>query len=241
MRIGVFDSGLGGINVLKTLIRKYPNNEYIYLGDNLNLPYGDKSKEEIIELSSKCVSFLMEFNVDMIIIACGTISVNSLGYLKSKYDIPIYGIVDPVIDYLNSANYTNIGVIATKATIDSHIFKNNIDKNVIEIATPKLVPMIENNDFTDIDKVLHEYLDEYKDKIDILVLGCTHYPTLIPYLNRVLSDKVKLLDMSTLLLLNDGNKADLKIFFSKVDDSVIKNTRRILESDYIKINVTNSL
>ena len=135
MKVGIFDSGIGGLTVLKQLINKYPNNEYIYYGDTLNLPYGNKTKEQLIKLSDKDVQFLISKNVDIIIIACGTVSSNCLDYLKNKYNIPIYDIISPTIDYLNKSNYQNIGIIATNRTIDSHIFKNNINKNIYEINT----------------------------------------------------------------------------------------------------------
>ena len=130
MRVGVFDSGIGGLTVLKNIYKHYPNNEYIYFGDTLNLPYGNKTKEELNNLSSLDIEFLLSKKVDMIIIACGTISSNCIDYLKNKYNIPIYDIISPTINYLNNSNYQNIGVIATNATINSHIFKNNVNKEI---------------------------------------------------------------------------------------------------------------
>ena len=102
MRIGVFDSGLGGINVLSCLIKKYPHNEYIYFGDTKNLPYGDKTKEELMNLASNAIEFLLTKNVEMIIIACGTISSSCYNELKMKYHIPLYDIISPTIKYLKS-------------------------------------------------------------------------------------------------------------------------------------------
>ena len=133
MRIGLFDSGVGGLTVLKKLQDKYPHNEYIYFGDTLNIPYGAKSKDELISLSKKDVDFLISKQVEAIVIACGTISSNCLSYLKSNYHIPIYDIISPITNYINHSNYSNICVIATEATINSHIFFNSINKNVIEI------------------------------------------------------------------------------------------------------------
>ena len=104
MRVGIFDSGIGGLTVLKTFIDKYPNNEYIYYGDTFNLPYGNKTKKELLKLSDKDVSFLINKNIDIIIIACGTVSSNCLDYLKDKYNIPIYDIISPTLEYLNN-NY----------------------------------------------------------------------------------------------------------------------------------------
>lgn len=242
MRVGIFDSGIGGLTVLHTLLNKYPNNEYIYYGDTLNLPYGNKTKEQLIKLSDKDVQFLISKNVDIIIIACGTVSSNCLDYLKNKYNIPIYDIISPTIDYLNKSNYQNIGIIATNRTIDSHIFKNNINKNIYEINTPELVPIIENNNLDNLDNILDIYLKEYKDKLDILVLGCTHYPIISNYIDKYLNNKVKLLDMSTLLLdkLKQDNTSSINIYYSKINNTLIENTKRILNINNINIVEDNS-
>ena len=242
MRVGIFDSGIGGLTVLHTLLNKYPNNEYIYYGDTLNLPYGNKTKEQLIKLSDKDVQFLISKNVDIIIIACGTVSSNCLDYLKNKYNIPIYDIISPTIDYLNKSNYQNIGIIATNRTIDSHIFKNNINKNIYEINTPELVPIIENNNLDNLDNILDIYLKEYKDKLDILVLGCTHYPIISNYIDKYLNNRVKLLDMSTLLLdkLKQDNTSSINIYYSKINNTLIENTKIILNINNINIVEDNS-
>ena len=231
MRVGLFDSGIGGLTVLKTLINKYPNNEYIYFGDTKNMPYGGRSKQELIELAENNIEFLLSHNVDIIIIACGTVSSNCLTELKNKYKIPIYDIISPTINYLNNSNYQNIGIIATEATINSHVFKNNLKHNVYEIKTPRLVPLIENNDLIDIENILHTYLDEYLNKLDILVLGCTHYPIIAPYIEKI--SHLKLLDMSDLITIKNGKKSSIAIYFSALSPVVVNNTKRILGKDII--------
>jgi len=237
MRVGVFDSGIGGLTVLKNLYKHYPNNDYIYYGDTLNLPYGSKTKDELNKLSNQDVEFLLEKEVDLIIIACGTVSSNCLDYLKSKHQVPIYDIINPTIDYLNNSSYTNIGIIATERTIDSQIFKNNLNKNVYEIKTPLLVPIIENNQFDKLDKVIDIYLKDYANKIDILVLGCTHYPIIKDNINKYLGNKVELLDMSEPLLtkLKDDDTSSITIYFSSLNDMIIENTKKILELDNLNI------
>jgi len=238
MRVGIFDSGIGGLTVLKTLINKYPKNDYIYYGDTLNLPYGSKTKEELLELSIKDVEFLLSKNVDIIIIACGTVSSNCRNYLKENYSIPIYDIISPTIKYLNESSKSSIGIIATEKTIDSHIFKNSLKKEVYEIKTPKLVPLIENNNLKDINNILDEYLKEYQNKIDILVLGCTHYPIIKEYINNYFNNKIEILDMSYPLLdkLKEDNNASINIYFSKLNDTLINNTKRILNLKNIDIH-----
>lgn len=232
MRVGLFDSGIGGLTVLRSLIKRYPDNEYIYFGDTANLPYGSKSIDELKKLAKHNVELLLSFNVDLIVIACGTVSSNCLDYLKSNYNIPIIDIISPTINYLNNAKYSNVGVIATEATINSHIFKNNINKCVYEIATPELVPLIESNNLNNIDNVLEEYLDNYKEKIDVLVLGCTHYPLLYKYFNKY---KFSVLDMAELINIDNNGNGKVNVYFSKVDKLLINNVKNILGND-IEIN-----
>ena len=233
MRIGLFDSGIGGLTVLKKLLEKYPNNEYIYYGDTLNIPYGDKSKDELLELARENVEFLIGKNVDMIIVACGTVSSNCLDIIKSEYKIPIYSILEPTIDYLNESNYQHILVIATHATINSHIFKKNVKKNVFELETPALVPIIESNGYADLNSVLHAYLDKYKGKVDAVVLGCTHYPIIKEEVKKIINTDI--IDMSDYINIeNDGNSF-LEIYFSKVDDMIKNNTKKILNINDIDI------
>ena len=229
MRVGLFDSGIGGLTVLKTLTMKYPNNDYIYFGDTKNLPYGSKNKSELKKLAKKNIDFLLKFDVDIIIIACGTVSSNCLDYLKSEYSIKIIDVISPTINYLNSTNYNNILIMATEATINSHIFKNNITKNIFELATPKLVPLIEERKFDSIDKELNNYLCEYKDKIDLLVLGCTHYPLLVKRINKILD--INILDMSSLIMLNNSGSGSIQIYFSSVDKVLCDNVKYILKKD----------
>ena len=226
MRIGLFDSGIGGLTVLKVLKNNYPNNDYIYYGDTLNVPYGNKSKSELLKIARNNINFLINKNVDMIIVACGTVSSNCLDILIKEYDIPIISIIKPTIDYLINSSYKSIGVIATHATINSHIFKNNINKQVYEIETPELVSIIESNNYNNINKVLHKYLDAYKDKLDCLVLGCTHYPIISNYIKNILS--IDIINMGDLIKIDNKGNGNIDIYFSKIDDIVRNNTRKIM-------------
>lgn len=219
MKIGVFDSGVGGLTVLKELI-KYPN-EYYYFGDNINIPYGTKTKYELQILSSKIIEFLISKDVDMIIIACGTISSNVYEYLKNKYDIPIYDIITPTLEYLQDKEYYTF---ATPMTCKSSIFDNAIE-------CPLLVPLIENN------KDVNDALKEYLNKIPInsnLVLGCTHYPVLTNEILTLRSD-LNLIDMGKILsekLNLKSNKLKIRLYFSKVDHNLITNIDKIINKDY---------
>ena len=232
MRVGLFDSGIGGINVLNELIKKYPHNQYIYYGDTKNLPYGNKSKEELMNLSINIIDFLITKEVDIIIIACGTISSNCYNELKLKYQIPIYDIISPTLNYLSKCPYNNIGVIATTRTIESKVF-DIPNKNILMKDTPSFVPIIENNLIdTNINNIENELA--CFSNIDALVLGCTHYPLLkdiiINYLN------VPLINMGICLcneldLSNDGI-LEVDLYFSKLNDSIKENTNMILKDKY---------
>lgn len=239
MRIGIFDSGIGGLTVLKELVNKYPNNEYIYIGDTLNVPYGNKTVKELFKLSCSIVDYLINQKVDKIIIACGTISSNLSDILKCKYNIPIIDIITPTINYLQKNNYNSIGVIATNMTVKSRVFSKKLqDKKLIEVACPKLVPSIESNDSDKINIILKEYLDIFKSKdIEILVLGCTHYPTVEKNINNILNKDIKILNMAIpiLELFSDNTVSSINILFTKLDTNVIKNTKRILNN--IKYNI----
>ena len=235
MRIGLFDSGLGGLTVLKTLMRKYPNNEYIYYGDTKNIPYGDKTIDELKILSSNIIEFLLNKKVDLIVIACGTVSSNLSDYLKNKYDIEIIDIITPTLEYLNNSNYNNITVLATKRTIDSKIFSKSVNKDIKEIACPMFVPLIENNKLDDLDKYLNEYLKDIKNS-DLIVLGCTHYPIIKDRFKNYLGNK-KILDMAECISIKEKNtKNKVDLYFSKLDSNVIKNIDLILKNIKYTIN-----
>ena len=232
MRIGVFDSGLGGINVLSCLIKKYPNNEYIYFGDTKNLPYGDKNKEELMVLASNAIDFLISKNVELIIIACGTISSNCYFELKKMYNILLYDIISPTINYLKESNLNKIGVIGTKRTIESRIFDIE-NKNILMKETPSLVPIIENNTIIENKDLIIDELSCFMN-YDLLVLGCTHYPILKDLIEENIH--VKTLDMGEILinninLTNDGNYK-CELYFSLLSDNLVMSVNKILGNNY---------
>lgn len=232
MRIGLFDSGIGGLNVLNSLRKKYPKCDYIYFGDTLNVPYGNKSKEELYNLSSKIVEFLISKEVDIIIIACGTISSNCYNELKKNYNIKIYDIISPTIDYINNKKYDMVGVIGTSMTIRSGIFESNINSEVIGIECPKFVPLIESkeNDDKKIYDIINEYLNIFMNhKIDTLVLGCTHYPYLINYFKRYFDYEIDYIDMGEVItnqldIENEGS-GKIEYYFSEVNENIKKSIK----------------
>lgn len=207
--IGIFDSGIGGLTVASAITKVLPNEQLIYFGDTAHLPYGDKSSEAIKYYSLKITKFLIEQGCKAIVIACNTAS--SLAYhdiLQFMGDqLPIYSVIDPVIDYMvNAGKYKNIGVIATKATIESDIYAREITARAPEItvkslATPLLVPMIEEGFFNNtISKtVISSYLSSPKlAGIDSLILGCTHYPLIRDEISEYYHNSIDVVDNASI-------------------------------------------
>ena len=240
MKIGLFDSGMGGLNVLVELLKVYPNNEYIYYGDTKNLPYGDKNKEELLKLASPIIHFFEEQKVDLIIVACGTISSNCFEELKQMTKIPLYDIINPTINYINNSEYQNIGLIGTNKTIESGIFtKKILNRSVYSVKTPELVPIIENN--LEKEPTLTNYLLEFKDNVDCLILGCTHYPLLKTEINNYLN--IPLIDMGKCLsesikLTNNGIQK-ITLYFSLLNEVILQNINNIITWDKEIVLINN--
>lgn len=198
--IGMFDSGVGGMTVLKEVKKKLPNESFVYFGDNKRFPYGSKSKEAIIELTKNGIDFLIRQNVKLIVIACGTATSQALEEVKRIYKIPIIGVIEPTVQYMEKQNYKKVGVIATAGTIRSKGWEEAIHKEIpnVEIqskACPLLASMVEEG-WTDnqIAKlVVNEYIKDLKN-IDALVLGCTHYPLLENTIKEQLGKKTETLN-----------------------------------------------
>lgn len=232
MRVGLFDSGIGGLTVLKSFIKYHPNNEYFYYGDTLNVPYGDKSIDELYKCVEKIIKYLEEQKVDIIIIACGTVSANLYDRLKEELDIPIYSVISELPKYIREKKYKKTLVMATSASINSHIYKKELDNDVIEVACPKLVPMIESADYSNLDGALNEYLKDL-DGVDSIVLGCTHYPIIKDYIRNKVGNDIDIIDIGELLAkkieLIDSHK-EVNFFFSKVTDKTIEYVNKINET-----------
>ena len=181
--IGMFDSGVGGLTVYEEIKKKLPNEKIIYLGDTKEFPYGSKSKQSIIELTKNNIEFLLKYNVKLIIIACGTATSQALEEVRKIYRVPIIGIIEPTVEYVEQeGTYNHIGVIATRGTIRSNTWEKSIKEKIDNIIVynkecPLLAPMAEEG-WTDneIAKLtIKEYIKDFP-KLDALILGCTHYP-----------------------------------------------------------------
>ena len=200
--IGVFDSGIGGLTILNYMVEKLPHENFIYLSDNKNCPYGNKSQEQIINFSLKNSKKLIELNCKMIIVACNTATTNSIDLLREKIAVPIIGIEPGIKPASLNSKSGVIGVLATKGTLSSSLFSKSIkvynsNIKIIEKEGVGLIEIIENNKINELKtkKILNSYIAPMIEKnADHLVLGCTHYPHLIPVLNKVLKNKMKIVD-----------------------------------------------
>ena len=190
--IGVFDSGVGGLSVFSQLIKLLPNENYIYFGDTVNLPYGNKSQEELVKISAKIFDFFKSKNVKAVVMACNTTSALTYDVLKSNYDFKICPVVQNVAKQIAKEGHKNIGVFATQGTVNSHAYKKEIQKhnngiNVFEIACPEWVSIVENGlqeeeeSISNVKMHLDEMISYEPDKI---ILGCTHYPYLLNVLSK---------------------------------------------------------
>lgn len=235
MRIGIFDSGLGGINVLKEMIKVHPYESYIYIGDNKNVPYGNKSIDELYTLSTKIIDKLIEFDVDIVIVACGTISSNVYEKLQNYCSVPIVNIVATTIDCINKLKIDSIAVMATPNTIKSHIFKKNLkSEEVYEVECKDLASIIENNTTNETKKIyIEKYLcDVKKQDVKNIILGCTHYPLVKEEIQKYLNNVV-IFDMGTILaqhfsITKSNDKLEVKVFFTYDNENIKNKVNKIL-------------
>lgn len=204
--IGIFDSGIGGLTVVKKILSMLPNEKIIYFGDTARVPYGSKSNSTVIEYANQDAKFLYKKNVKLIIVACNTASSVALDNLRKEFDIPIIGMIEPGAKYaLSKTKNGKIGVIGTHSTINNQAYSKklkllNSDVEVFEKACPLFVPLAEEGwtDHKATELIAEEYLEELiKKKIDTLVLGCTHYPVLTEVIQKVMGAEVTLIDSGT--------------------------------------------
>lgn len=235
--IGVFDSGLGGLTVLKELSKKHKAN-YFYLGDNKNVPYGNKSNDEIIELSKKIVEFLLKKDIDFFVVACNTISVVAIENLRKEFDKKFISITDEAIkEALN--NKGDIFVMATNATCKNHAYKKIIEKKsskkVYEKACSNLVDFIEEGIISgeEIERELKDYLKFANDKkIENIILGCTHYPIIKETIEKNLTYKANIIDPAKVLardiVFDEDENLNIEIYMTDVNEISQEMTNKIM-------------
>ncbi|MBR3264430.1 MAG: glutamate racemase [Erysipelotrichaceae bacterium] len=246
--IGVFDSGLGGLTTVRSLIEKLPQENVVFLGDTKNVPYGSKNREEILSLACNNIAFLRQYDLKAIVIACNTVDSNVGDKLRRESDIRLLGVLDPAAK--KAAEITvngRIGVLATEMTVRSETYKNRIHiynskAEVFQAACPLLVPMIESGDFINkkeaTKKALLDYLKPLiAEDIDTLVLGCTHYDVLIDMCKKEYPD-LKIVSSSRLVIddlleylkddLNDQKEVTRLYYVSSDPDKFIDQARLII-------------
>lgn len=202
--IGVFDSGVGGLTVAHAIKQMLPNESIVYFGDTAHLPYGDKSAESIRYYSRKITEFLLDHDSKTIVVACNSASASAFDTLREEFSdkVIIIDVIDPVVDYLSSRHFGKIAVIGTKRTISSGTYETKLqgkspDTKVISLATPLLVPMIEEGFiFDDISNaILRAYLSNSSfSGIEALVLGCTHYPIIKNQISKIFNFNIEVVD-----------------------------------------------
>jgi len=238
--IGIFDSGLGGLTVLKEIHRILPGENLVYFGDSKRAPYGTKSRETITNFAFQDMRFMLSKNVKAIVIACNTVSSNALEKIKSEFDIPVLEVISPGSAAGLAASKTKIiGVIGTPATIESNAYKKELsDKEascrIYQKSCPLFVSLVEegtefwNNEIAEL--TANHYLNGLKEKgIDTLILGCTHYPLLKEVIQKVVGPDIKLIDSARSIaeLLRDSTTI-------KMNSTAVKGLVEIFTSDSIE-------
>jgi len=245
--IGLFDSGIGGTSIWSAIHELLPNEDTIYLADSKNAPYGLKSKEAIIALSCKNTELLLDMGCKIIVVACNTATTNAIKELRAKYNVPFIGIEPAIKPAANNSSTQTIGILATQGTLSSELFNKAVeiyqDTKIIEQVGHGLVELIEAGDMesAEMDRLLHEYLNPMIEaNIDYLVLGCSHYPYLIPKIKKILPKHIRIIDSGEAVARQTQNilkeKAGLKtegkgnaVFYTNSDPKVLS---EILRNQY---------
>jgi glutamate racemase len=251
--IGIFDSGVGGLTVAHAIKQILPGESLVYFGDTAHLPYGDKSEEAIKYYSGKITEFLLNHDSKIVLVACNSASASAFDSLKNEFGTKtiLIDVIDPVVNYISGRNFGKLGVIGTKRTISSGTYDKKIREkspgtNVISVATPLLVPMIEEGFiFDDISNaIIRTYLstDSFTG-IEALVLGCTHYPIIRNQISKFFNFNVEVIDsartVSLILretlerndLLNDTGKVTDQFFISDYTPYFEKIARMFFEGE----------
>ncbi len=207
--IGIFDSGVGGLTVAHAIKQILPGESIVYFGDTAHLPYGDKSEEAIRSYSKGITEFLLDHNSKVVLIACNSASASAFEYLKKEFEnrVILIDVIDPVVEFLKTRKINRIGVIGTKRTISSGTYEKKLNKaipatTVVSLATPLLVPMIEEGFiFDDISNaIIRTYLsNEILEGIQALILGCTHYPIIKNQISKIFNFNVEVIDSARIV------------------------------------------
>ena len=255
--LGVFDSGVGGLTVVRALRELLPNESIVYLGDTARVPYGSKSPDTIRRFSVEDTQFLVGHGVKAVVVACNTATAHALPQLQATFRVPVIGVLEPGVEAtLADAACERVGIIGTAGTIRSSAYQYALamrkpDLEIHAVATPLLVPFAEEGwtDHPALELVLRDYLQPLLDRgIDTLVLGCTHYPLLMPVLSRILGGAVRLVDSASTcaahvrellarehLLRTRAEGPTLEIYLTDVSPNAEALTQRFLGTTFGKV------
>lgn len=261
--IGVFDSGVGGLTVVREIIRQLPDENIVYFGDTARVPYGSKSKNTIIRFSEQIIRFLKTKQVKAIVIACNTASALALDAVRDEFDVPILGVVIPgARAAVDATTNGKVGVVGTEATVQSGMYTKVIQEmnpeiEVIEKACPLFVPLVEEGfkEHHVTQEVIDYYLDSMKKtEIDAMILGCTHYPLLRSKIRAYMGEKIQIvnpayetaMDLRKLLkemdMENDGTVTETsryEFFVSDAAEKFRKFANTVMPFDVPETNVVN--
>ena len=253
--IGLFDSGIGGTSIWKEIHQLLPNENTIYLADSKNAPYGKRSRQEIIDLCYKNVDFLLQQQCKIIVVACNTATTNAIKELREKYKVPIIGIEPAIKTAANLTETETIGILATKGTLNSELFNKQVESfthiKIIEQVGYGLVELIENGEINseEMNNLLISYLQPMINaNMDYLVLGCSHYPYLIPAIKKIIPKNIQIIDSGEAVakqtkailekfnIINNSNNQSSQIFYTNTNSNVLKNilgfSNQIFEKDF---------
>ena len=221
--IGIFDSGIGGTSIWAEIHQLLPDEKTIYLADSKNAPYGQKSKAEIIALSCKNTEFLLNMDCKLIVVACNTATTNAIQELRAKYNVPFIGIEPAIKPAATHSKTQTIGILATQGTLNSELFNKNVEKfhntKIVEQVGHGLVQLIEKGEINspEMTKLLRSYLNPMIEaNIDYLVLGCSHYPYLIPQIKKILPEHIHIIDSGEAVARQTQNVLKEKVGLSNI-------------------------
>ncbi|WGH75064.1 glutamate racemase [Tenacibaculum tangerinum] len=240
--IGIFDSGIGGTSIWKEIHHLLPNENTIYLSDSKNAPYGQKTTQEIVNLSIKNTELLIKKGAKIIVVACNTATTNAIQYLRNEYTIPFIGIEPAIKPASLNTKTGKVGILATKGTLNSALFEKTASSlsdeiTIIEQVGEGLVELIEDGKMysDEMTSLLHKYLTPMLEKkCDYIVLGCTHYPYLLPQIQKIAGKNITIIDsgeavarqvknvLSNQNLLNNSSERANTTFYINKETTVLK-------------------
>ena len=242
--IGIFDSGIGGTSIWAAIHHLLPNEKTIYLADSKNAPYGQKSKAEIIALSIKNTELLLSMGCKLIVVACNTATTNAIQELRAKYSVPFIGIEPAIKPAATHSKTQTIGILATQGTLNSELFNKTTEKfqetKIIEQVGHGIVQLIESGKINspEMTQLLQSYLSPMVEvNIDYLVLGCSHYPYLIPQIKKIIPETIHIIDSGEAVAKQTENILREKVGFSlakKNDPIFYTNTNAMVLTDILE-------